>query len=141
MPLNPYLHFNGNAEEALEYYRTALGGDVEIMRWKGSPAECHAPPEWGNKVLHGALRSPLGVIMASDGSPQNAAKPGDNVSITIQVDNEAQADAIFAKLSDGGQISMALDKTFFSDKFGITVDKFGIGWMVNLTLVPQTSRN
>jgi PhnB protein len=131
MPLNPYLHFNGNAEEALEHYRSALGGDIEIMRWKGSPAEGYVPADWGSKVMHGRLSSPAGVIMAADGSPESAGKTGDNVSIAVHPESEAAADAIFAKLSDGGQVTMALEKTFFSKKFGMLVDKFGVSWMVN----------
>jgi PhnB protein len=65
MQINAYLHFNGNAEDVLEFYRSALGGEVEIMRFAGSPAAASVPDDWGNKVLHGVLRSPAGQLMAS----------------------------------------------------------------------------
>ncbi len=130
MQLNPYLHFNGNAEEALEFYRGALGGDVEIMRFEGSPAAEHAPPGWGNKVMHGRLNTPAGIVMASDAMEDHAQNAGDNFSITIQTETEGQADSIFSKLATGGTVTMPLAQTFFSAKFGMLKDKFGVGWMV-----------
>jgi len=131
MQLNPYLSFSGNAEEALEFYRSALGGELDIMRFEGSPAAEHAPPGWGQKVMHGRLNSPAGIVMVSDASPDRAGTPGDNFSIAIQVDSESQADAIFSKLAAGGKVTMPLEKTFWSTKFGMLTDKFGIAWMVN----------
>jgi len=131
MQINPYLVFNGNAEEVLEFYRGALGGKLELTRFEGSLAAEHAPPGWGQKVMHGRLDSPAGVIMASDASPERGGKPGDNFSIAIHVDNEGQADVIFSKLAAGGTVTMPLEKTFWSAKFGMLTDKFGIGWMVN----------
>lgn len=133
MQLNPYLVFNGNAEEALELYRDAIGGDVEILRVAGSPAAEHFPSDWGNKVLHGLLRSPAGTVMVSDATGENAGNPADNVSIAIHVESESQADAVFAKLVDGGKVTMPLEKTFWSSKFGMLIDKFGTKWMVNCT--------
>ena len=131
MQLNPYLSFSGNAEEALEFYRSALGGELEIVRFEGSPAAEHAPPGWGGKVMHGRLDSPAGVLMAADASPEHAGTPGSNFSIAIHVDSEGQADAIFAKLTAGGKVTMPLAKTFWSAKFGMLTDKFGVAWMVN----------
>lgn len=130
MNLNPYLHFNGNAEEALEHYRDALGGEIEILRYAGSPAERCAPSEWGSKVLHGALRSRAGLILASDATTDRVNNPGDNFEVAIQVDTEKDADSVFGKLATGGQVTMPLDETFFSPKFGMLTDKFGIKWMV-----------
>lgn len=130
MAINPYIHFNGNAEEALGHYRDALGGELEILRFAGSPAEGCAPEGWGQKVLHGALQTKVGLILASDASSDRVSNPGDNIEIAVQVENEADAERIFTKLGQGGNISQPLAETFFSPKFGMLVDKFGIKWIV-----------
>lgn len=130
MQLTPNLHFNGNAEEVLDHYRNALGGEVEIVRFAGSPAADFVPSDWGGKVLYGTLRSPLGTVSVMDATADRVGKPGDNFSIGIQTESEAQADAIFSKLSSGGRVKMPLEKTFWAAKFGMLVDKFGISWMV-----------
>ena len=130
MQLNPYLHFTGNAEEALQHYRSALGGEVTIMRFEGTPAAEHVPPDCVKKVMHGQLDSPLGVVMASD-AMERPTRAGENFSISLQVESEAQAEALFSKLSEGGTVTMPLDKTFWAAKFGVLVDKFGVSWMVN----------
>lgn len=130
MAINPYIHFNGNAEEALDHYRDALGGELEILRFAGSPAEGCAPEGWGQKVLHGALQTKVGLILASDASSDRVSNPGDNIEIAVQVENEADAERIFTKLGQGGNISQPLAETFFSPKFGMLVDKFGIKWIV-----------
>lgn len=134
MELNPYLSFTGNAEAALEHYRNALGGDLEIMRYGGTPAAEYAPPDWSSKVLHGTLRSPAGVLMASDATEDRVKNPGDNFHITVRTETEAEADAVFAKLGTGGTVTMPLEATFFSAKFGMLIDKFGISWIVNCGL-------
>jgi len=130
MSINPYIHFNGNAEEALGHYRDAFGGDIQIMRYEGSPAEQCAPPDWGSKVLHGALKTEVGLIMASDATTDQVSNPGDNVEIAVEVPSEADAEKVFTQLRKGGQVTMPLEKTFFSSKFGMLVDKFGIRWMI-----------
>jgi PhnB protein len=134
MQINAYLHFNGNAEEVLEFYRGALGGEVEIMRFAGSPAAASVPDDWGNKVLHGVLRSPAGQLMASDATKDRVNNPGDNFSLSIGTEDEAEADAVFAKLSAGGTVTMPFEKTFWGAKFGMVTDKYGISWMVNCQL-------
>jgi PhnB protein len=133
MQLQPNLVFNGNAQDALEHYRDALGGELEIFRFAGTPAAAEAPPEYGDKVLYGTLRSPLGVINAMDCPPgRGPVSAGDNFSIGIQSPDGSQIDAIFAKLSEGGAVMMPLGETFYSPKFGMTEDKYGIKWMLNL---------
>jgi PhnB protein len=133
MQLNPNLAFNGNAEEVLDHYRNALGGDVEIVRFAGTPAAGSVSPEWATKVLYGTLRSPVGTVNVMDAPADRAGKPGDNFSIGIQTESEAQTDAIFSKLAQGGVVTMPLDKTFWSPRFGMLTDKFGIKWMVSLS--------
>lgn len=131
MQLNPYLTFTGNAEEALEYYRNVLGGELEVMRFAGTPAAKHAPPGWENKVLHARLSTPAGIIMASDASPEQAGQPGGRFNLALQIDDEREAEAIFSKLAAGGQITMPIEETFWAKKFGMLKDRFGIGWLVN----------
>ena len=130
MAINPYIHFNGNAEEALGHYRDALGGELQILRFAGSPAEGCAPEGWGQKVLHGALQTNVGLILASDASTDQVSNPGDNIEVAVQVDSEAEAERIFKKLASDGTVTQPLTETFFSPKFGMLVDKFGIRWIV-----------
>ena len=131
MQLNPSLIFNGRAEEALQLYRDALGGNIEITRYAESPMANDICEEFKDKVLYGALRSPLGVVAAMDCSPEQGGQPGSNFSITLNVESEAQADTTFGKLADGGEITMPLGKTFWAERFGMLKYKFGISWMVN----------
>src|SRR5581483_7881858 len=102
MALRPNLMFSGNAESALAHYRDALGGEVEIFRFAGTPAAEHVPAEWGTKVLFGALRSPYGEVDVMDAPPGRQGKPGDNFAICVDVADEAKAADVFAKLSAGG---------------------------------------
>ena len=131
MQLNPYLTFTGNAEEAFEFYRSVLGGKLDVVRFGGTPAAQHTPPGWENKVLHARLESPAGVIMCSDASPEQAGPPAGRFNLSLQVDDEREAEAIFAKLSAGGQVTMPIEQTFWAKKFGMLTDKFGIAWLVN----------
>lgn len=135
MPLNPNLFFAGNAEDALELYRSALGGEAEIIRFAGTPASNPAQPEWDGKVLYGTLRSPLGVVAVMDAPPGREGTPGDNFAICIELQDEKQAEKIFTQLSAGGNVLMPFEKTFFAKKFGMFADKFGVKWMVNVAEV------
>jgi PhnB protein len=130
--MQPNINFPGNAEEVLEYYRDAFGGELEFVRFGGSPAAGMVPPDWANKVLYGTLRSPLGTINVMDAPPGRGSAPGGNIAISLFTTTEAQTDAVFAKLAAGGQVMMPLEKTFWSPKFGMCVDKFGTHWMVSL---------
>ncbi|HWT05183.1 MAG TPA: glyoxalase/bleomycin resistance/extradiol dioxygenase family protein [Xanthomonadales bacterium] len=134
MQLNAYLNFNGNVEEVLEFYRSVLGGEIEIMRFEGTPVASSVPADWGNKVLHGTLRSPAGVLMASDATTDRVNNPGDNFALSLGSEDEAEADAAFAKLSAGGTVTMPFEKTFWGAKFGMVTDKYGTRWMVNCQL-------
>ena len=132
MQINPNLVFNGNAEEVLAHYRDALGGEVEIMRFGEMPSAEQVTPEWADKVVYGTLRSPGGIVNVMDAPPDRGGEPGENFIIGIQADSTAQIDEIFAKLSAGGSVTMPLDATFWSPRFGMLTDKFGIKWMLNL---------
>ena len=132
--IQPYLMFGGRCEEALEFYRTALGAQIDmLMRFSESPdppPPGMLPPGFENKIMHASFRIAGNVLMASDGCEVGAQFKG--FSLSISVATEAEADHYFAALSDGGQVQMPLAQTFWSPKFGMLTDRFGIGWMVNV---------
>jgi PhnB protein len=132
--IQPYLFFGGRCEEALEFYRTALGAQVEfIMRYKESPEPPPpgmVPPGFENKVMHTTFRIGGSTLMASDGCEEGASFAG--FSLSVAVATEAEADRIFAALAKGGEVKMPLGKTFWSPRFGMLTDRFGIGWMVSV---------
>lgn len=132
--VQPYLFFGGRCEEALEFYRSALGAQVEmLMKHKDSP-EAPPPgllkPGWENKVMHTSIRIGDTVVMASDGCGPGGEFSG--FSLSVSCPTEADAQRAFAALSAGGQVKMPLCKTFWSQCFGMLTDKFGVGWMVTV---------
>jgi PhnB protein len=131
MQLSPHLTFNGIAETVLEHYRDAIGGRVEIMRFAGTPAANEVPPDWADKVLYGTLLSPAGIVNVMDAPPGRAGESGGNFMLGVNTDSEAQTDEVFAKLAEGGAVIMPLEKTFWSSRFGMVADKFGVKWLVN----------
>ena len=130
MQIQPYLFFDGRCEEAIDFYSRTLGAKVEmLMRYKDSPeqAQGKAPP--ADKVMHSSFRIGDTEVMASDGYAQGQPKfQGFSLSLTAQ--DEAQAERWFAALGDGGQVQQPLIKTFFSPRFGMVSDRFGVSWMV-----------
>lgn len=132
--IQPYLMFGGHCEEALEFYRTQLGAQIDmLMRFKESPdppPPGMLPPGFENKIMHASFRIGSNVLMASDGCEEGQEFKG--FSLSISVATEAEADRYFAALSAGGQVQMPLGKTFWSPKFGMLTDRFGISWMVNV---------
>ena len=131
--LQPYLFFDGRCEEAIEFYRRALGAEVEmLMRFKDSPEPPKpgaCPPGADDKVMHASLRIGQTTLMASDG--RCSGKPNfQGFSLSLTVPSEAEAGKLFTALADGGQVQMPLTKTFFSPSFGMVADKFGVCWMI-----------
>ena len=133
MQVQPYLFFNGRCEEALEFYRGALGAEVKmLMRFKDCP-EPQQPgmvaPGTENKVMHMQFRVGETTILASDGRCQG--KPSfEGFALSITVPDDAEAERLFAALSAGGQVQMPMTKTFFSSRFGMLADRFGVSWMI-----------
>ena len=138
--IQPYLFFNGSCEQAVEFYRKALGAEVEmLMRFKDSPEPPPpgmVPPGVQNKIMHTSFRIGQTTVMASDGCANG--KPNfQGFSLSLAVPSESEADRAFAALSDGGHVEMPLAKTFWSPRFGTVVDRFGIGWMVSVVPAEQ----
>ena len=139
MQLEPYLFFEGRCEEAVEFYRKALGAKVEaIMRYKDAPAGMPGPgnvkPE---AVMHARLRVGDTAFMASDGECGGAAQFA-GFSLAITAANDAECNRVFAAIAEGGQVLMPLSPTFFATSFGMARDKFGVQWMVYAP-IPQTN--
>lgn len=136
MQLNPNLFFTGNAEEVLQFYREALGGDISISRYKDAPPDMGSTPEWGEKVMYGQLNSPFGVIAAMDAPPGRGGGEPNGFGITIYPESADAGAAAFEKLARGGSVTMPFDKTFFAEKFGMVDDKYGVTWMVAYRVAP-----
>ena len=132
MQIQPYLFFEGRCEEAVEFYRNALGAEVMmLMRFKDSPEPqgCPLPPGSETKVMHMSFRIGETTVMASDG--RCSGQPSfQGFSLSLTVPDEAEAERRFAALADGGQVQMPLTKTFFASRFGMVADRFGVSWMI-----------
>lgn len=131
MHLNPYLIFNGNCAEAFKFYEQTLGGKIEaLMTFNGTPAAEHAPPEWGDKVLHASMTVGDQRLMGSDAPPGHYAPP-QGLSVSISLSDRDKGERIFKALAEGGTTTMPFEKTFWASGFGMCTDRFGIPWMVN----------
>jgi PhnB protein len=129
--LNPYIQFDGNAREAMEFYQGVFGGDLATNTFKDYGAS-HGPED-DDKLMHGQLETPTGfTLMASDTAQGMTYNPGDNISVSLSGDDEALR-GYYEKLSDGGKVTMPLEKQMWGDEFGMVTDKFGINWMVNIS--------
>jgi PhnB protein len=130
MLVQPYLFFDGRCEEALEFYKKAVGAQVAtLMRGKDSPDKSMCTPANADKVMHSTLQIGDTMVLASDG--RNSGHPNfQGFALTVSANTEAEADKMFAALGDGGQVTMPMAKTFFSPRFGMLADKFGVHWMI-----------
>lgn len=130
--VTPYLNFAGRCDEALAFYQKAIGAKVEmVMHFNESPEPTPPgvlPPGFEKKVMHSSFRVGDSVVMATDGCDPNEKFGGFTLALTVA--NEAESDKAFAALSDGGSVTMPLTKTFWSPRFGMLKDRFGVSWMV-----------
>lgn len=139
--LNPYLNFKGNTEEAFNFYKSVFGGEfLAVQRFKDTPESERVPAHEKDKLMHIAL--PIGkdnMIMGTDAleSMGHHLHIGDNISLSLDVESEAEADQLFEKLSAGGKVSMPMEKAFWGDYFGMCTDKFGIQWMISYAYKQQ----
>jgi PhnB protein len=130
MKVQPYMNFDGRCDEALDFYRTALGAEVtRLARFKESPDPGMVSPGSAEKVMHASFQVGETTVMASDG--RCLGKGGfQGISLTLTVADDTEAERRFAALSEGGQVQMPLTRTFFSSRFGMVADRFGVTWMV-----------
>jgi PhnB protein len=128
--VKPYIGFQGNCEEAFNFYRDCMGASVEgLLRYGDSPMAGNGNED---KIMHAVLRIGENIIMAADNvHPENPVTVGNNISMAIGVDTPEDAESMFAKMSEGGRVTMPLQETFWASRFGMLTDKFGINWMFN----------
>ena len=136
--LNPYLNFKDNARQAMELYKSVFGGELKMNTFKDYHASQSSAED--NLIMHAELNAGEGLIfMGSDTPARMEFRPGTNISMSLSGENEDELKTYFNKLSAGGTISMPLEKAIWGDTFGMCTDKFGIGWMVNIT-APKTEQ-
>lgn len=138
--LNPYLNFDGNCEEAFNFYKSVFGGEfATVMRYKEMPAEYQMPESEAQKIMHMALPIGQGSMLMGSDTPASMGPTtiGSNVSIAINAASEAEAARLFNGLVAGGKVTMPLDKAFWGDYFGMLTDKYGVQWMVSYSYNQQ----
>ena len=132
MNVQPYLSFEGRAQEAIDFYKSAIGATVDVvMHFKDAPPDMQAQmsPESKDKVMHAAFHVGDTQVMASDGRCTGKASFS-GVSLTLNAGSNEEAEKLFNALAQGGQVGMPMSETFFAHRFGVVSDKFGVGWMV-----------
>jgi len=129
--LNPYLTFNGKAAEAMKFYQSVLGGDLNMQTF--AEAKMAKMESENNRIVHARLNTGPITLMASDSMIERPAQIGQNVSLSLMGSDTARLTEIFKRLSEGGQIEMPLAKQFWGDTYGMCTDRFGIHWMVNIS--------
>ena len=127
--LTPYLAFNGTCREAMEFYKSILGGNLEMMTFENSPPEM--PVADKTKIMHATLTVDSLVLMASD-SPSHPIEMGNSVSLSFNCNTLEEINSLYARFAVGGKETMPLQDTFWGARFGILTDKFGIHWMLSL---------
>jgi len=131
MQMSPYLLFNGQCEEAFKFYEKCLNGKIEALHTFGqSPMAHQVPAEWANKVMHASLKFEGVTLLGSDPPPDRYEKP-QGFSVSLSMKDPAEVERIFHELEQGGTVQMAVQKTFWSARFGMLVDKYGIPWILN----------
>jgi PhnB protein len=136
MQLISYLTFNGQCEAAFQFYARCLGGKIEtMMPHAGTPAEQHVPGEWRDKIMHARLTANGSTLMGSDAPPDRYQQPK-GITVSLQVKEPAEAERVFQALSENGKVTMPIQQTFWSVRFGTLTDQFGVPWMVNCDQAP-----
>jgi PhnB protein len=130
MQVQPYLSFEGRCDEAIEFYKKAIGANVDmLMRFKEAPDQSMVSPGSGDKVMHAALRAGDTQLLMSDGRCTGSPNFS-GIALALSAASDADADRIFNALAEGGKVNMPMATTFFASQFGMCADKFGVGWMV-----------
>ncbi|MFG2501156.1 VOC family protein [Streptomyces sp. NPDC048441] len=129
--LNPYVTFGGDARQAMEFYKEVLGGTLTLSTF-GEIGRQGTPQD--DKIMHGMLETPSGfTLMGADTPPGMEHTPGDNFSVSLSGDDDAELRGYWEKLTVGGSVSVPLEKQMWGDVFGMCTDRFGIPWMVNIS--------
>jgi PhnB protein len=130
MNIQPYLNFEGRCDDAIAFYKKAVGAEVKVMmRWKDAPDKSMCTAENADKVMHSSVNIGEATVMMSDG--RHTGHPEfKGISLSLIAKDPAEAETLFKALGDGGQVQMPMSKTFFSPAFGMVADKFGVTWMV-----------
>jgi PhnB protein len=129
--LNPYIGFRDNARQAMEFYKDVFGGELRLNTF-GEYGDPNAPG--ADNIMHGQLDTDQGfTLMASDTPPGMEFASGGNITVSLSGDDESQLQGFWDKLSDGGEVTMPLEKQMWGDQFGMCTDRFGVPWMVNIT--------
>lgn len=129
--LNFYLAFPGNCKEALDFYKNCFNGEIVSMHTFGEGPEGMCGDADKSKIMHAEFKADGVYFMASDSMGDHKVNAGNNVSLSLNIDNEKDQESIFNKLSDGGKVTMPLQDTFWGAKFGMLIDRFGFNWMLN----------
>ena len=131
MQMNPILSFKGDCEAAFRFYERALGAQLGgIFRYAGTPLASGVPEDWSDKVMHGNITIGNQLVQGGDFPPGQYEAPK-GFSLSLQLTDATEAERIFQQLADGGEVRMALEKTFWAERFGMVVDRFGIPWLIN----------
>ena len=131
MQMTTYLSFRGQCEEALRCYEATLGGRVgQIFRYAGTPLENTVPADWHDKVMHGNFTIGDQVLMVADVAPERYEEPK-GFSLSLQMQDPSEAERVFKELATNGRVVMPLEKTFWAERFGMVVDRFGVPWLIN----------
>ncbi|MFZ2314411.1 MAG: VOC family protein [Gammaproteobacteria bacterium] len=132
-PLIPYLFFNGNCREAINFYQQCFGGELELVTYGDAPKDARVQEAANNEIMHASLTKGTCALMASDW-PSNGANQGNNVQLSINCETMLEIETLFDKLSSEGKIVQPLSDTFWGARFGMLIDKYGIHWMLNYPL-------
>ena len=131
MQMTPYLSFKGECEAAFNFYKECLGGQPgELFRYAGTPLANQVPEDWSNKIMHGSLMLGGQVLMGGDVAPDKYEAPK-GFSLSLQIKSTTDAERIFHELARGGRVLVPMGKTFWAERFGMVVDRFGIPWLIN----------
>jgi PhnB protein len=133
MNLNPYIMFSGQAEEALNFYKEVLGGQIQLISRYGD-APMDVPDNYKDKLMHATMTIEGNHLMLSDSFPGKPVTAGNNVHLSLNFNDTGKLDSVFARLAEGGNVTMPVDNTFWGARFGMLTDKFGINWMFNCEL-------
>ena len=131
MRINPYLNFAGACAEAMAFYQTVFGGELEMTAHKDTPSAAHVPPEMQNQIMHAALTTGDGVLFASD-APMAKSNSFSGVYLSVHPNSVEDAERMFAALKEGGEVEMNLEETFWAKRFGMVYDRWGVKWMFNV---------